>query len=267
MIEELQQNAFDGTPLMGRIDAPDHPKAVCVIIHGLAEHYGRYDYLTEKLLADNYAVVRFDHRGHGRSGGPRVFYKDRTEIVKDIDVFVDLAKSRFPGLPTFMIGHSMGGYGAACYGTTFPGKINYYVLSGAVTRGTNEPMFPEDLPDDTYIPNELGDGVCSDPSVGVAYMADPLVGHGISVGIFRTIMQGDIWLAANAQVFTDPVMIMHGGDDGLVNPQDSLRFYSEIAVKDKSLRVYGGLMHEIFNEYDKDLVIRDAMEWMAKKLA
>ena len=266
-MKELVENGYDGVVLRGQIDAPADPKAACVIVHGLAEHYGRYDYLTEKLNAAGYAVVRFDHRGHGKSDGKRVWYEDHTEIVKDTDVFVDLAKQEFPGLPLFMIGHSMGGFGATSYGTTFPGKVNYYVISGAVTRmsGGVPPMDPS-LPDDLYFPNALGDGVCSDKSVGAAYEADPLVGHEISVKIFRVIGAGIEWLKANGPVFVDPIMIMHGADDGLVAAKDSLLFYDEISSTDKSLRIYGGLMHEIFNEFKKDLVIRDAIEWMDDRL-
>ena len=66
----------------------------------------------------------------------------------------------------------------------------------------------------------------------------------------------------NARQFTDPVMLMHGADDGLVSPLDSLDMYREIGSKDKSLRVYAGLFHEIFNEFKKDRVIRDAIEWL-----
>jgi len=268
MEKEFDLKAYDGINLHGRIDAPESPKAVCVVVHGLAEHYGRYDYLAEKLVADGFAVVRFDHRGHGRSEGKPVYYADRTEIVKDTDVFVELAKAEFPGLPLFMLGHSMGGFGTASYGTTFPGKIDYYVVSGALTRNMlGSPDFDASISDDVYVPNALGDGVCSDPAVGAAYMSDPLVGKEISVKIFRVLQDGTIWLADNAKAFVDPVLILHGANDGLVSPKDSLRFYDEIGSTDKSLRIYAGLMHEVFNEYKKDRVIRDAIEWMDDHLA
>lgn len=263
MDQEIIKEAYDGIKLMGRIDAPDDPKAVCVIVHGLAEHYGRYDYLAEKLVAAGYAVVRFDHRGHGRSEGTPIYYADHTEIVKDTDVFVEVAKEEFGGLPLIMIGHSMGGFGAASYGSTFPGKIDFYVLSGAGTRALDATQGLDDsLPDDFYIPNALGDGVCSDPAVVAAYAADPLVGKEISVGLMRALGTGIAWLEANPQLFVDPVIIMHGANDGLINPTASLSFFSEIASTDKSLFVYAGLGHEIFNEFKKDWVIGNAIEWL-----
>ena len=263
--------AYEGTEfieLHGRIDAPENPKAACVIVHGLAEHYGRYDYVAEKLLGAGYAVVRFDHRGHGRSEGKPIYYEDRTEIVEDIDIFVEMAAREFPDLPLFMIGHSMGGFGATSYGTTFPGKVDFYVISGALTRDCRGiTALDPSIPNDIYVPNALGSGVCSDPAVVAAYAADPLVAKELSVKIFRVMQDGVAWLTANAQAFVDPVILLHGTDDGLVSPKDSLLFFDEIASTDKSLRIYGGLMHEVFNEFARDRVIRDAIEWMDDKLS
>ena len=267
MEREIVGTAYDGIILQGRIDAPEQAKAVCVIVHGLAEHYSRYDYLTDKLLASGYAVVRFDHRGHGRSEGKAIYYVDRTEIVNDTDVFVGVAKAEFPGLPLFMIGHSMGGFGATSYGTTHPGKIDFYVVSGALTRDRKGiTALDASLDDELYVPNALGGGVCSDPDVVAAYTADPLVAKELSVKIFRVMNEGVAWLEENAAVFSDPVIILHGAEDGLVSPKDSLAFFDEISSTDKALRIYAGLMHEIFNEFAKDRVIRDAIEWMEDRL-
>ena len=176
MQQQLTKQTPEGFLLVGRIDAPEQPKAAAVIVHGLCEHFGRYDYVTQRLLEAGYAVVRFDHRGHGRSMGKKVWYDDRTQIVSDTDLFVEEARAQFPDLPVFMIGHSMGGFGAASYGTAHPGKLDGYVLSGAWTRdhaGLASGAVEQGLDPETYIPNELGDGVCSDPAVGEAYLADP----------------------------------------------------------------------------------------------
>lgn len=263
MQQEIVKMSYDGIELRGRVDAPTRAKAAVVIVHGLCEHYGRYDYLTARLNTAGYTVYRFDHRGHGRSGGKDTWYDDREQIVKDIDQFANLALEEMAGKPVFMLGHSMGGYAAAEYGTMYPGKMAGYVLSGAWTRdNAGLGKVPDELPDDTYVPNELGDGVCSDPGVGQAYMEDPLARKSFSVALVRSVVSGQKWMKENAQQFSDPVMLMHGADDGLVSPLDSLEMFQEIASKDKSLRVYAGLFHEIFNEYKKDRVIRDAIEWL-----
>lgn len=255
--------AKDGIQLVGRVDAPAQPKAIVVIVHGLCEHYGRYDHVVAALNQAGYAAVRFDHRGHGRSMGKLTFYADRTQIVDDIDLFVQDARTRLAGLPLFMMGHSMGGFGATSYGTAHPGALDGYVLSGAWTRDHRGlAVVDETLPADQYVPNELGDGVCSDPAVGAAYAADPLVAKEFSVGLLRAVHDGHLWLREYAADFTDPVILLHGGDDGLVSPQDSIDLFEQVSSTDKSLRIYAGLCHEIFNEFKQARVIRDTIEWL-----
>lgn len=267
MQNEFTKEAYDHILLCGKIDAPENPKAAVVIVHGLCEHYGRYDYLVEKLNAAGYAVIRFDHRGHGRSMGQLVSFKDREDIVKDTNLFVDAASQAFPELPLYMIGHSMGGFGAASYGTTYPEKLAGYVLSGAWTRDHNGlGIVDESIPEGTYVPNGLSEGVCSDPAVIKAYQEDPFVAKEISVDLMRAVHEGHTWLKEHAAQFVDPIILLHGGSDGLVAPRDSFDMYEEISSTDKSLRVYSGLCHEIFNEFERDTVIRDAIEWLDRRV-
>ena len=139
------------------------------------------------------------------------------------------------------------------------------MLSGAWTRdhaGLASGAVDQGLDPETYLPNELGDGVCSDPAVGEAYLADPFVIKEFSVALLRAVHDGHLWLREQAAAFADPVILLHGGDDGLVSPQDSIDLFREASSKDKSLRIYAGLRHEIFNEFKKDRVIRDAVEWL-----
>lgn len=266
MAVEYTFETFDGTKLYGKVDAVEDPRAVIVIVHGLCEHQGRYDYLTMRLNAQGYSVYRFDHRGHGRSEGQKIYFSSFEEVAKDVDVVVERAFVENPMVPLYIIGHSMGGFAAALYGTTFPGKVDGYVLSGAWTRdnkGLAAAAVAAPADDLFYIPNELGAGVCSDPAVGRAYEADPYVEKQMSLGLFRAVSAGQKWMKENAAEFIDPVILLHGADDGLVSVTDSLEFFQEIGSADKSLRVYAGLMHEIFNEYDKDAVIEDALEWLS----
>ena len=262
---ECTYSTFDGIELYGKTDAVDDPRGVCVIVHGLCEHQGRYDYLAMRLNAQGYSVYRFDHRGHGRSKGQKVYYSAYDEIARDIDAVVEAALAENPGVPLYVIGHSMGGYGAALYGTMFPTKADGYVLSGAWTRdnkGLGAGAVASEGDDLDYMPNELGDGVCSDPTVVQRYVDDPYVEKEISLGLFRALHEGHAWMKEHAQRFVDPVLVLHGGDDGLVDPADSLQFFQEIGSWDKSLRIYAGLYHEIFNEYDKDAVIEDVLDWL-----
>ena len=82
-------------------------RAVAVIVHGLCEHQGRYDYFSGLFHKAGIGTYRFDHRGHGRSEGERTYYTDFNELLDDTNVVVDLAIAENPGVPGFLIGHSI----------------------------------------------------------------------------------------------------------------------------------------------------------------
>lgn len=261
-------SSFDGTKLYFCKNMVDNAKAAAVIVHGLCEHAGRYDYLTAKLNARGFHVYRFDHRGHARSEGKRTFYSDFHQIIDDVNVIVDQTLQESGGLPVFVIGHSMGGFASASFGTKYPGKVRGIVLSGALTRFHTKVAgeLPLQLPSGTYLPNELGAGVCSDPEVVAAYANDPLVEKQISVDLFNCLSEGVEWLKRRPEQFVDPVLVMHGANDGLVSEKDSRDFYGEIASSDKTLKIYAHLMHEIFNEPSRDEVIEEAISWMEQRI-
>ena len=268
METEKMISSYDGTRLFFRKDVPDAPRAVVVVVHGLCEHLGRYEHLTRELNAAGFGVYRFDHRGHGRSEGKRVYYGDFNEIVDDVNFVVGLALEENPGLPVFVLGHSMGGYAAALYGTKYPGKVRGIILSGALTRYNTHLAgdLPIAAPPDTYLPNQLGDGVCSDPAVIKAYVEDPLVEKQISVSLLNTLYDGVQWLKGNARAFTDPVLILHGCCDGLVSEKDSRELFGDIASADKTLKIYAHLFHEILNEPCKDKIIAGIVDWIDERI-
>lgn len=268
MREELKFNTFDGEELFLVRETVSRPRAAVVIVHGLCEHQGRYDYVAQRLLAQQINVCRFDHRGHGRSGGKRVYYEKWTDISDDVNAVVERERAQNADLPLFVLGHSMGGYAAACFGTRYPGKADGLILSGAMTRYNAKIMgeLPLRMPADTYVDNALGEGVCSDPAVGAAYLADPLVEKRISVALINTLGEGVAYLKAHPKEFRDPVLVLHGLNDGLVSNLDSREFFGEIASEDRSLRIYSGMCHEIFNEYGKDEPIGDLIDWINRHL-
>lgn len=268
LIEAVMHPTFDGTKLYLKRNLIEQPKGAILVVHGLCEHLDRYDELTEKWNNRGFNVYRFEHRGHARSEGKRTYFQDFHELAEDVNVFIDIAIQENPDLPVFLLGHSMGGLASSLFATKYPGKVKGVLLSGALTR-YNRPIageLPIDMPAETYIPNILGDGVCSDPKVVTAYKNDPLVEKEITVGLFNTLHYGIQWLKENASSFVDPVFFMHGADDGLVSERDSRDSFGEIASKDKSLKIYAGLMHEIFNEPSRLEVIEESIAWAEKRI-
>ncbi|WP_282020203.1 alpha/beta hydrolase [Planomicrobium okeanokoites] len=268
MAEERMIESFDGTQLFSRKDTAENQRAVAVISHGLAEHLGRYDALAETLLSNGFTVYRYEQRGHARSDGKRTHFDDFNEMPDDLKTIMDLAKEENSDTPIFLIGHSMGGFTAAAFGTKYPGQAAGIVLSGALTRYNNQlfGQLPMDLPEDMYLDNELGEGVCSDPAVVEAYANDPMVEKKISVALINQFGTGIDWLKANAKNFTDPVLVLHGNEDGLVAEKDSRDFYGEIGSADKTLKIYASLMHEIFNEPSKYKIYDEVVEWIQERL-
>jgi len=264
MRSKIEFNSFDHTKLHMIKDEAAEQQNIVILVHGLGEHLGRYEYVAKKLNEAGYTTYRYDLRGHGLSEGKRTYFKSYTDISDDLNAVFEFVKENNPGSKIFILGHSMGGHATACFGTRFPGKADGLILAGALTRQNNESTgpFPIPLPDDQYLENTFEEGICSDPEVKVAYINDPLVEKTISVGLLNRCWEGVQFLKKNAQEFRDPVLVLHGCCDGIVSEKDSRDFYGDISSEDKTLKIYAHLFHEILNEPCKDDIINEIEVWL-----
>lgn len=262
-------SSFDGMKLYLNKEVPDNARAVLVIVHGLCEHQGRYDYLADLFHKAGIGTYRFDHRGHGRSDGERTYYSDFNELLDDTNVVVDMAAAENPDIPVFLMGHSMGGFTVSLYGAKYPDKkLRGIVTSGALTHdnaglitGVSKGLDPH-----TQLPNELGGGVCSVAEVVDWYGKDPHNTKTFTTGLCYAICGGLDWFKEKEKEFNYPVLMLHGEKDGLVSVKDTYEFFDHAASEDKQMKIYGGLFHEIFNEYCKDEVIGDALRWIENRI-
>lgn len=254
----------------------DDPRGVLVLCHGLGEHARRYDHVAERLTEIGLTVYAPDHRGHGRSGGKRLHLKDMTEFTDDIARMFAIADEAHTGRPRFLLGHSMGGAIALSYALDHPGELTALALSGpavVVTAGTPGVVveagkligrFLPDLPVQKLDPNH----VSRDPAVVAAYNADPLVHHGlVPAGIARALVLGEQSYPQRLPSLTVPVLLQHGTDDKLTDPSGSRLVADRAGSDDVTLKLYEGLYHEIFNEYEKDKVLDDLVEWLKPRVA
>ena len=261
--------SFEGTKLYMKKETDFPCRAAVVIVHGLCEHQGRYDYFADKLHAAGIGTYRFDHRGHGRSEGERTYYSDFNEILDDVNVFVDMAIEEHPDIPVFLLGHSMGGFAVSLYGAKYPDKkLRGIITSGALTRDNGGLItgVPKGLDPHTKLPNELGAGVCSVAEVVEWYGQDPWNTKTFTTGLCYALCDGLSWFQEKIGTFAYPVLMMHGEKDGLVNLKDTYDFFAMAGSSDKQMKVYGNLFHEILNEYCKDEVISDTIAWMDKRI-
>ncbi len=252
------------------------PTAILVLAHGLGEHARRYDHVAERLTDLGIVVFAPDHRGHGRSGGKRLHARAMGEFTDDLDTLFDIATSAHPGLPTFLLGHSMGGAIALAYALDHQDRLTALVLSGPaliVTSGTPKPvvelgkLIGRILPD---MPVQKLDSkaVSRDPAVVAAYDADPLVHHGlVPAGIARVLVLNEESVAQRLPDLTLPLLVLHGSADRLADPAGADLVADRAGSSDLTHKLYEGLFHEVFNEPEQDRVLSDLVDWLQPRLA
>jgi acylglycerol lipase len=248
-------------------------RAVVVIAHGASEHSSRYAHVGERLVSAGFAVYALDHRGHGRSEGKRAQLDRMNHVIADLRAFVDLAAARHPGAPVYLLGHSMGGGISIAYAVRHQDTLAGLLLSGPVADpGTANPvtrMLSKVL---SAITPDLGvyavdaSLVSRDPDVVRDYEQDPLIFHGKLPA--RTVAE----LSGAVAGFPDevgglrlPLLVMHGGADGLVPVAGSRMVHERASSEDKTLVVYDDLYHEILNEPEQGEVLDRIVGWLDER--
>ena len=255
-----------GGQIIGRVWSDAAPTFVVLLAHGYGEHSGRYQHVADALVAIGAVVYAPDHVGHGRSEGERAVVADLELPVDDLHLVAQRAVSEHPGLPVAVIGHSMGGIIATRYAQRFGSEIAALVLSGPVIGGN--PLLSELLSMDPIPEVPIDPGMLSrDPSVGEAYMADPLVYHG---GFHRATLEAFVMtvkvIADGGSLGDLPTLWIHGELDPLAPYDDTRSAIDIIGGSELQQKVYPGAMHEIFNETNQDEVIGDVVAFLSSVL-
>jgi acylglycerol lipase len=251
---------------------PDgEPKAALLIVHGLAEHSGRYTNVVKHLVPRGYAAYALDLIGHGRSDGARAYVRRFTDCADTVETYLRRVRGWQPEAPVFLLGHSLGAVIGAYYLLDYPPS-----LAGAVFSGTSVQMPDNITPAIVLIAKALSTlapkikvqaieskWISRDPDVVQAYRDDPLVYTGgiaarTGVELIKAQQRG----MAEASRITLPVLMVHGGDDRLTPLAGARAFYEAIGSTDKTLKVYDGLYHEVYNEPEREQVLSDVEAWL-----
>ncbi|MGW0037022.1 alpha/beta hydrolase [Gordonia sp. NPDC003376] len=250
-------------------DPATAPRAVVVIAHGMGEHGRRYAHVVEILTEAGYLVAVPDHLGHGRSGGRRMQVSGFEDYTDDLHRVI--GEVRVDGIPLFVVGHSMGGCIALDYALDHPDRLDGLVLSGAAV------MPGDDLPGPLIAVSKLvgkiapglptmaldAGSISRDPAVIAAYEADPLVHRGkIPARLGAEMISTMQSFPARLPSLRMPVLVMHGSEDTLTNPEGSRLVERLASSEDKTLVIWEGLRHEIFNEPEKDDVLGTLLRWI-----
>lgn len=264
--------ASDGLTISHRAWTPDgDPKAVVLLFHGLGEHSGRYAHVATALVDGGFAVHALDHRGHGRSEGKRVFVKEYAELQRDLLQFRRLVEEQHPGLPLFVLGHSMGGNLALGHVLDHPDGVRGLALSGAALA-VNDDVSPA-LRKVAGVLAKVAPGlrpqgldataVSRDPAVVQAYLADPLNFTGkVSAGLAGALLGAIDRFPSRFAELRLPLLIMHGTADRLVPVAGSRALEAGAVNADVTSHYYEGLYHEIMNEPEQQQVIADLRAWL-----
>lgn len=271
MIVDGRLTGAGGVDLFWQGWLPDgEPTAVLLVAHGLGEHSGRYRSVVDTLLPEGWAVYGLDHRGHGRSDGPRAHIEDYALWLRDFDTFRKAVAARHPGLPVFLLGHSMGGQIALAYALDHQSDLAGLVLSAPALANTSVPKpLQQALKVVARVAPKLRpkvldlDKISKDPEIVAAYHADPYVFHGnATLGLTKALLDRFDDLPERARELRLPVLLMHGTDDVLTDPEGSRRLEQTCGSPDLTVRYYDGLWHEIFHEPEREGPLRDLREWL-----
>ena len=263
---ELELDGSEGSLYAAAWPRPD-ARYVAIVVHGYAEHVGRYAHVIERLLADGATVYGLDHLGHGRSEGERALVTEGEHLTADLGLLVTLARSENPGLPLVMIGHSMGGLIATRYAQTHPGRARC-----ARALGSGDRCEPGDRGAAGARPDPRG--------------PDRPGGAVTRPGGRRGLRRGPARLQRPVQA-RDVALPVRGGGRGGRGPELRLaaravdprrrgraRPYAPVAEAFEHLRgeaseekAYPGARHEIFNETNRDEVLDDVVAFINAQIS
>ncbi len=245
------------------------PRGIVVICHGVNSHGGQHAWTAKGFVKAGLAAYALDLRGRGKSEGERFFVEDVADYVADVANTIKLAKSRDPGLPLFLLGHSAGGVVTASYTLDNQSELAGFICESfafqvyapgfalAAIKGLSHiaPRLPVlKLPLEAFT---------RDPQALAELKADPLIAHEVQPAItVAALVRADERLMKEFPTIKLPVFIMHGTEDKATVPAGSQFFFDTVGSNDKKLKLYQGHFHDLLNDTGKEAVMGDITAWI-----
>jgi len=255
---------------------PDtNSKAVLLIVPGLAEHSGRYTNLVNYFVPRAYAVCGLDTQGHGKSEGLRCYIDRFSDYIDDIKIFFDIVHRRYSDRKIFLVGHSMGATIALAYAVQHQRDLAGLIISGVGLKpgSSISPVLKRVVRLISLLFPKMGitvldaTAISQDKAVVDEYIHDPLVHRGkITARLGAELLKTVDRLPSQIPMINLPIIIMQGSEDRLCNPEGSPMLYDLVGSRDKTLKLYEGFHHEIFNEPGHLQVMADVEAWLATRI-
>ncbi len=246
-------------------------RAVVAVVHGIGEHSGRYAYLVQRLVERGLAVAAMDNRGHGRSGGKHGHINSFADYRDDLHRFLLDVSARFPRLPLFLYGHSLGALIVTDYVLFYPDTIDGLIVSGHPLQptGSAKPfliflarLLSRVRPKTSFDLGLDDDLLSRDPQVVQAYRDDPLVHRGVTARWGTESLAAVDRVRRRAADIHVPFLVLHGGADQINASEGSKELFDLASSEDKKLIIYPGGYHEPHNDTDRERVASDVIEWI-----
>lgn len=272
---EMKWKTRDGIDIFAQGWEPDQtPKAVVCLVHGHGEHIGRYANVGAAFTKAGYALIGFDQRGHGKSGGARGHTPSYDALMNDVADLLAQAQKRYAGLPQFLYGHSMGGNEVLNYALRRKPNVLGVIATGPWLRLAFQPpaiqvtlgrLMNNIAPGFTQQSKLETAALSHDPNLVEAYNNDPWVHDKISARMFVEIYNSGEWALEHAAEFSLPLLLMHGGADRLTSA-DASRAFAKKGNTNVTLHIWEGWYHEIHNELEQAEVFKMEIIWMDARL-
>jgi alpha-beta hydrolase superfamily lysophospholipase len=263
-----------GRRLFRRAWLPAEPLRVMLLVHGFGEHSGRYEEMAVWWAERGFAVHAYDHQGHGESPGPRGHADRFEDLLDDLEAFIAMVAASHVDLSRILVGHSMGGLLVTALACERAPAIDLLVTSGPALS-----ISPDLSPLKMWLARMLGriwptlgmnagldaSAISRDPDVVSRYLDDPLVHGRMTAGLGAGMLAAVRRSAASAASVRVPLLMLHGEADRLCLPSGSQAFYAGLPhdeVAGSRIHTYPNLMHEIFNEPEREQVWIDLLAWL-----
>jgi len=294
--------ASDGQTIFYNEFLPEDPqvKFVVQIVHGMAEHSERYAEFAGFLVKNGAAVYASDHRGHGRNAvkdedyGVWVDKRIWCTVVDDIKILNDISAKNHPGVPVFILGHSMGSFLTRFFISSYSLGIKGAILTGSGSNPTTVlhigkfiaslQCFFGGVEKPSRLLDKMSFGsfnkgfkkpfswLSRDEKIVEDYIADPRCGGIFSCSFYRGFMSGLILInkvkKARGIRKDLPMIFMSGAEDPVGNHgkgvKKAVEFYKNIGIKSVECKLYEGARHEILNETNRKEVYQDVLDWINK---
>lgn len=258
------------------VPADSEVNACLLIVHGAGEHYGRHEEVANYFAKAGFYVGLGDLPGHGRARGMRGHIDDFQMYIDTVAAWAQKLKQPFPSVPRFILGHSMGGLITArfiqqqssdewngvllsspCLGLALPVPGWKKSLAHVLERWWPTLRLKSGIDQDA---------LCRDPQVVDGYQQDPLVVKKVSVKWFCELQRAMSLVHEAVDRFQAPVLVMQGGEDRVVDPAATRRWYDRLDVEDKQLIWVDDGYHELLQDFNKHDLMKKMLAWTEDRL-